>query len=144
MLRACWKEVEVVRLDGTASPAQYKKCSVHGSATNGEILIGHLPPAVEAILNDRNQQAIQISNLTAQIENQKGAVQEANAAVPSQTSGNRVYRRVVAAERAQANKAAGDLKASQAHLAKLQKSYDESVKKTKVQTMVKMRNTGVV
>jgi hypothetical protein len=139
-----WKEVEVVRLDGTASPAQYKKCSVRGGGVQGEILIGHLSPAVEAILNKRNQQATQISNLTAQIDSQQSTLQEANAAIPSNAAGNRAYRRAVAAERAQANQESKDLKTSQANLAKLQKAYDDSVKKTKNEPMVKMRNTGVV
>jgi len=138
-----WKEVEVVSLNG-AGAGLYKRCSVSGSDVKGEILIGHLPPAVEAILDNRNQQTLQISNLTAQIEDQKSALQAANAAVPKHASGNWVHRRAAAAERASADKASGDLETSRFNLAKLQKAYDDSVKKTKDQTMVKIRNTGVV
>jgi hypothetical protein len=138
-----WKEVEVVSLDGVAG-GPYRKCGVRGADAKGEILLSHLPAAVEAILNSRSQQTVQISNATAQVESQKTALQDENAAIPSSTSGNRAYRRAVAAERAQANQDSKDLKTSEANLAKLQKAYDDSVKKTKDQTMVKMRNTGVV
>ena len=37
-----------------------------------------------------------------------------------------------------------DLKSSKTNLAQLQKSYDDYVKKTRSQTIVKMRNTGVL
>ena len=53
-------------------------------------------------------------------------------------------RRAAAAQRGQLNAAASDLNGLQANLNKLQKAYDESVQKTKNQTMVRMRNTGIV
>ena len=138
-----WKKVEVVSFNGVAG-GPYRICSVKGGDAKGEILISHLPAAVEAILNSRSQQTVQISNATAQVESQKTALQDENAAIASGTPANRAYRHAVAAERAQANQDSKDLKASQANLAKLQKAYDDSVKKTKDQAMVKMRNTGVV
>ena len=49
----------------------------------------------------------------------------------------------MAAERAQVNLAAKDVKNARTNLAKLQKSYDDYNKKTKDQTTVKMRNTGL-
>ena len=138
-----WKEVEVVSLSGVAG-GPYRECSVRGADAKGAILISHLPAPVEAILNSRNQQTLQISNATAQVESQKATLEDDNAAIPNNTSGNRAYRHAVAAERAQASRDSKGLKASQDNLAKLQKAYDDSVKKTKDQTMVKMRNTGVV
>jgi hypothetical protein len=139
-----WKEVEVVKLEDAASSGRYKKCSVRGKDVNGEVFIERLPSSVEVVLKNRSQQDAQITNLTAQIAIQNRAVQQAKAAIPAGASGNRAYRRAVAAERAQVDRASKDLKNAQANLAKLQKSYDDSVKKTKDQTTVKMRNTGVV
>jgi hypothetical protein len=104
-----------------------------------------LPPAVEAILNARSQQMLQISNLTAQVESQKQASQEAKAEASKATvKGKRVPRRVMTAERANADIAAGDLETSRLKLAKLQKDYQASVDKTKAQMTAKMRNTGIV
>jgi hypothetical protein len=139
-----WKETEILKLDAAESAGRYKKCSVRGKGVNGEIYIELLPQSVETILNDRNQRAAQITNLTAQITREKQAVQQANATIPKGSSRNRGYNRVVAAERAQVGRESKDVKAAQANLAKLQKAYDDSVKKTKAQTTVKMRNTGVV
>jgi len=139
-----WKEVEVVKLVGEQSAGLYKKCSVRGKDVRSEILVEHLPPAVEALLDKRSQLEAQITNLSAQVDSQNQAVQQAKAAIPAGRSGNRAYRRAVAAERAQVDRASKSLKTAQASLAKLQKSYDDSVKKTKDQTVVKMRDTGVV
>ena len=139
-----WKDVEVLSLSGAASAGLYKKCSVSGNGVKGEILISQLPPTVEAVLNNRNQQSAQISNVTAQVEADKAALEEAKAAAPPKTSGKRLVRRANSTQRASVTKASGDLKLSQMKLAELQKSYQESVKKTKDQTMLKMRNTGVV
>jgi len=139
-----WKQVEVVKLEGAESAGRYKKCSVRGTGVNGEVFIELLPSAVEALLNDRNQQATQIADLTSQIGTQSQAVQQAKASIPTGASGNRAYRYAVRAEQAQVNLEAKDLKTAQANLAQLQKAYDDSVKKTKDQAMVKMRNTGVV
>lgn len=138
-----WKEVEVVQLKVGESEGHYDKCIVQGKEVKGEILIARLPSSVEAILNARNQQAVQITNLSVQIQNQNLAVQQANAALPAGTSGSRAYRQAVAAERAQVNLASKQLKEKRASLAKLQKSYDDTLKKTRSQTVVKMRNTGV-
>jgi hypothetical protein len=137
-----WKQIEVVKLDAAESAGRYKKCAVRGNGVNGEIFITLLPPSVEAILNNRNQQAGQITNLSNQIESENRAVQQAKAAVPSAAHGNRAYRNTVAAERTQVNLAANDVKNARTNLAKLQKSYDDYVKKTKDQMTVKVRNTG--
>jgi hypothetical protein len=139
-----WKNIEVISLDGVQSAGQYKKCTVSGSGVKGEILIKDLPPAVEAVLKNRSQTTVQISNLTAQVETDKAALDEAKASVPPKTSGNRVVRRANSTQRAPLTKASGDLKLSEMKLAEAQKSYQESVNKTKDQTMVKMRNTGLV
>ena len=138
-----WKEVEVVKLEGDASARRYKKCSVRGQGVGGEILIERLPQSVEAILNARNQQAAPISALTQQIQNENQAVQQAKASIPAGNSGNRAYRRAVGVERAQVNMADNDLKSARTNLASLQQSYDAYVEKTRNQTIVKMRNTGV-
>ncbi len=116
---------------------------MRGTGVNGDIFIALLPPSVEAILNNRNQQALQITNLSNQIEDRNHAVQQAKAAVPSATYGNRAYRNTVAAERVQVNVAANDVKYARTNLAKLQQSYNDYIKKTKDQATVKMRNTGV-
>jgi hypothetical protein len=139
-----WKEVEVVKLDGEESSGRYRKCAVHGQGVSGEILIERLPPAVEAILNARNQQAAPIAALTQRIKNENQAVQEAKAGIPVGNSGYGPYRQAVRVERAQVNVANKDLKSAKANLAQLQKSYGEYVEKTKSQTTVKMRNTGIV
>jgi hypothetical protein len=127
-----------------ALAGRYKKCTVHGQGVSGEILIQLLPPAVEAILNTRNQQAAPIAALSQQIKNENQAVQQAKASIPTGTSGYGPYRQAVRVERAQANMAAKDLKSARTNLANLQKYYDDYVEKTKSQTMVKMRNTGVL
>ena len=138
-----WKEVEVVKLESDESARRYKKCSVRGQSVNGEILIERLPKAVEAVLNARNQQAAPIAALSQQIQNENQAVQQAKASIPSGSSGNRAYRRAVGLEHAEVNVADKDLKSARTNLAGLQKSYDAYVEKTRSQTMVKMRNTGV-
>ncbi|HVM50279.1 MAG TPA: SHD1 domain-containing protein [Candidatus Acidoferrum sp.] len=138
-----WKEVEILSLDGTFG-GSYRKCSVTGGPSGGQILVGYLPPSVEAVLQARGKQAAQITNLTAQIADQKATLQQDNAALPSHPYGNRAQRRAIATEKAQASQDSRDLKTSQADLAKLQKAYDDAVKKTKDQTTVKMRNTGIL
>jgi hypothetical protein len=139
-----WKEVEVVKLQSVESAGRYKKCTVHGASVSGEVYIELLPRSVEAILQERNRQAGPIADLSAQIESQNQVVQEAKAAAPTKGSRNRAYRRAAAAQRSQANVEASNLNALQANLAKLQKAYDDSVQKTKSQTVVRMRNTGIV
>jgi hypothetical protein len=139
-----WKEVEVFRLDGEESGGRYKKCTVHGEGVNGQILIQSLPSAVEAILNARNQRAAPIAALSQQIKNENQAVQQAKASIPTGSSGYGPYRQAVRVERAEVDMAAKGLKSARTNLANLQKSYDDYVEKTKSQTMVKMRNTGVL
>jgi hypothetical protein len=138
-----WKQIEVIKLDAAESAGRYQKCTVRGSGISGEIYVARLPQSVEAILNNRNQQAFQITNLSNQIESENRAVQQAKAAVPSAASGNRTYRRTVAAERAKVNAEAQDVKNARTNLAKLQKAYDDYIKTTTEQTTVKMRNTGL-
>jgi SLA1 homology domain 1, SHD1 len=138
-----WKQLEVLKLEAAESVGRYQKCTVRGSAVNGEIFITLLPPSVEAILNNRTERALQLTNLSNQIESENRAVRQAKAALPSTAYGNRAYRNTVAAERAQVKLAANDLKNARTNLAKLQKSYDDYVKKTRNQTTVKARNTGV-
>jgi hypothetical protein len=138
-----WKQVEVVRLNAAESAGRYHRCTVRGNGVNGEIFITLLPSSVEAMLNNRNQQAVQITNVSSRIESENRAVQQAKAAVPSTANGNRTYRHAVAAERAKVNAEAQDVKNARTNLAKLQKSYDDYIKKTKDQATVKMRNTGL-
>ena len=137
-----WKQIEVVKLENAEPPGRYNKCTVRGTALNGEVYLQRLPPAVEAILNNRNAQATQITTLSNRIETENHAVQQAKATLPSSTQANRAYRRTVAAERAQVDQEAKDVKNARTNLSKLQKSYQDYVKKTKEQATVKMRNTG--
>jgi hypothetical protein len=138
-----WKQIEIIKLENAESPGRYKKCKVRGTALNGEVYLQRLPPAVEAILNNRNAQATQITTLSNRIQIENHAVQQAKAALPSAAQANPVYRRTVAAERAQVNHEANDVKNSRTNLTKLQKSYQDYVTKTKEQATVKMRNTGL-
>jgi hypothetical protein len=139
-----WKQVELISLNGTSSGGPYKRCTASGSGIKGEVLLRNLPPSVEAVLNKRSEQTTQISNLTARVEADKQALEQAKASSPSKASGNRSVRRVNAAQRAPLTKASGDLKLSEMQLREAQKSYEEALKKTKDQTTVKMRNTGLV
>jgi hypothetical protein len=134
-----WKEVEVVKFEGDESAGRYKKCTV-----NGEILVQRLPAAVEAILNARNQQAAPILVLSNRIKFDTQAAQQAKASVPAGASPYGRYGQAVRVERAEVKLANQDLKSSKTNLAQLQKSYDEYVEKTRSQTIVKMRNTGVL
>jgi hypothetical protein len=68
-------------------------------------------------------------------------VQQAKASIPT---GNSAYGQSVRVERAQVDMANRDLTNAKANLAQLQKSYDEYVENTKSQTIVRMRNTGVI
>jgi hypothetical protein len=139
-----WKEVEVVKLEGEESAGRYKKCTVRGQGVSGEILIQRLPPPVEAILNARNQQAAPIAVLSNRIKFDTQAAQQAKASVPAGASPYGRYGQAVRVERAEVKLANQDMKSAKANLAQLQKSYDDYVEKTKSQTIVKMRNTGVV
>lgn len=134
-----WKEVSVDKLLGTASAGRYQKCLVSGKDVGGVILVALLPSQVEAVLNDRQQQESQITNLNSRIQDDSSAAQNANAAAAS--SGIRAYRN---ASRAQAKLATQDQAEAKASLAKLKADYAESVKKTKAATTVLMKNTGLV
>ncbi len=137
-----WKQVEVLKLDNAGSPGRYMKCAVQGPSLSGEVYLQRLPPALETILNNRNAQAAQIAGLSNRIELENRAVQQGKETTPSAGSVNRAYRRAVAAERAQIEQQARDVKNSRGSLSKLQKSYDDYARKTKEQRTVKMRNTG--
>lgn len=139
-----WKEVEVVKLDASTSLNRYRKCTVRGTGADGETYIERLPASVQSVLEDRNRQAAPIAALTRQIDDQKRAVQEDKAALPPKGPLNRAQRRVAAAQRGQVNVETSDLNGLEVELAQLQKAYDESVEKTKSQTIVRMRNTGTV
>jgi hypothetical protein len=139
-----WKEVEVLKLEGEESAGHYKKCTVHGQAVSGEILVQRLPAAVEAVLNARNQQAAPILLLSNRIKLDTQAAQQAKASVPAGASPYGRYGQAVRVERAEVKSANQDLKTAKTILAQLKKSYDDSVEKTRSQTIVKMRNTGVL
>ena len=139
-----WKEVEVVKLDASTAVGRYKKCTARGAGVGGEIYIERLPASVVTVLQTRNQQAAPIDELSKQIEAKKRGVEDDKAALPGKGSMNRAQRRAAKAQRGQVNVETSDLNALQANLDKLQKTYDESVAKTKSQTVVRMRNTGVV
>ena len=134
-----WKQVSVDKLLGTASAGRYKKCAVSGKDVGGEILVAILPSQVEAILNNRQQQQAQITNLNTRIQGDSSVAQNANAAAAS--GGSRAYRN---ANRAQAKLATQDEAAAKTSLAKLKADYGEYVKKTKAATTVPMKKTGLV
>ena len=139
-----WKDVEVVKLDASTAIGRYKKCKVQGTGINGDVYIDRLPASLITVLQTRNQQAAPIEALSKEIEAQKQAVQEAKAGTPSKGLKGRAKRRAAAKQRGQVNAEASNVNALEVELARLQKSYDESVAKTKHQTTVRMRNTGVV
>ena len=139
-----WKEVEVLELHGAESGGRYKKCTVHGQGVNGDILVERLPAAVEAILNARNQQAAPILVLSNRIKFDIQAAQQAKASVPAGASPYGRYGQAVRVERAEVKSANQDLKSAKTNLAQLQKSYDDYVEKTRSQTIVTMRNSGVL
>ena len=93
-----WKEVEVFKLEGEESGGRYKRCTVHGQAVNGQVLIQSLPSAVEAILSARNQRAAPIAALSQQINNENQAVKQAKASIPTGSSGYGPYRQAVRVE----------------------------------------------
>lgn len=139
-----WKTVEVLKLDASTSIGRYKKCKVQGAGTGGEIYIERLPGSVQVVLLERNRQAAPIAALSNEIDARKQAVQEAKVGVPTKNVKGRAKRREAARQRGQVNVEASNVNGLEANLAKLQKSYDESVQKTRNQTLVRMRNTGVI
>lgn len=142
---ALWKEVEVVKLEGTVSTGgRYKKCAVKGKEVSGTIVIELLPPPVEVILNNRNQQASQIADLADRIENKDRAVARADAVTPTGAGGDAAYVNAVMAQRAQVNLAIVDLAQAKADLAKLETAYADYIDQTRAATIVKVKNTGIV
>jgi hypothetical protein len=139
-----WQPIEVIRLEGSASAGRYKQCEVRGTNVSNVILIEMLPPAVEAILNNRNQQAVQIAQLSDAIENRDWAVQRADAATPNTATGDPDYVNSVMVQRARVNVAIVDLNQAKANLAKLQDSYSDYLDNTRAETILQMKNTGFV
>ena len=134
-----WKEVSIDKVLGEVSAGRYKKCAVSGKDGGHEILVAKLPSQVETIVNNRQQQEAQITNMSSRITEDSIAARNADAAAV--TGGTRAYRN---ASRAQGNLAAKDEAAAKASLAKLKADYAEYVKKTKTSTTVRMKNTGLV
>jgi len=134
-----WKEVSIDKVLGTVSAGRYKKCAVGGKDVGREVLVTMLPSQVEAVVNNRQQQEAQITNLNNRITEDSTAARNADAAAVSGVT--RAYRN---ASRAQANLAAKDEAAAKASLNKLKADYAEYVKKTKAATTVRMKNTGLV
>jgi hypothetical protein len=134
-----WKEVSIDKVLGAVSTGRYKKCAVSGKDVGHEILVAKLPSRVETVVNNRQQQEAQITNLSSRITADSTAARNADAAAV--TGGTRAYRN---ASRAQANLAAKDEAAAKASLNKRKADYAEYVKKTKAATTVRMKNTGLV
>jgi FKBP-type peptidyl-prolyl cis-trans isomerase len=124
---------------GTESAGRYKKCAVSGKDVAREILVALLPIQVETVVNHREQQEAQITNLSNRITGDSTAARSAN--VAAATAGNRAYR---ATYKAQAKLATQDEAAAKASLAKLKADHAAYVKKTKATTTVRMKNTGLV
>ena len=139
-----WKDVEVLKLDASASDGPYRKCSVRGAGVEPNIYVQRLPASVEVVLQDRNKQAAPMADLSSQIDAEKNALHDAKSGLSGKRPKNRVQRREAKAERGKLNVETSNLHAQEANLAKLKKAYDESVEKTRGKTMVKMRNTGVI
>lgn len=133
-----WKQVSIDKVLGTVSAGRYKKCAISGKDVGREILVALLPSQVEAVVNNRQQQETQITNLNSRIAEDSTAVRNANES--AKTSGDRVYRRAI---QVQAKLAKQDEAAAKASLAKLKASYAAYVKKTKATTTVLMKHTGL-
>jgi hypothetical protein len=139
-----WQSVEVIRLEGSASAGRYKRCLVHGTNVSEVILIQSLPANVENILNTRNQQASDIAALSDRLENREWAVQRADATTPTVATGDPDYVNWVMAQRARVNLAIVDLNQAKANLAKLQEGYAQYLDNSRADTIVPMKNTGLV
>jgi hypothetical protein len=139
-----WQPVEVIRLEGSASAGRYKRCLVHGTNMAEVILVQLLPPSVETILNNRNQQAAQIAELSNRIESRDWAVQRADAATPTIATGDSDYINYVMAQRARVNPAIVDLNQAKSNLSKMQQSYSDYLDSTRSDTILQMKNTGLV
>ena len=139
-----WQPIEVIRLEGSASAGRYKRCLVHGTNVSEVILIQSLPAIVENILNSRNQQASQIAALSDRVENREWAVQRADAVTPTTATGDPDYVNWIMAQRARVNLAIVDLNQAKANLAKLQEGYAQYLDSSRADTIVPMKNTGLV
>ena len=137
-----WKEVEVVKLEGDMWEGRYKRCTVQGKEVSGEILIQLLPASVEAVLNNRKEQAAQIANLSDQIKNWGRELKRADALAP--VEGDPGYVGVGVEERQRVNLAKIDLDEAKADLARRQAAYADYIEKTRSATIVKIRNTSSV
>ncbi len=139
-----WQLIEVIRLEGSASAGRYKRCLVRGTNVSDVILVQMLPASVENILNSRNQQAAQIAEMSDRIENRDWAVQRADAVTPTTATGDSDYVNTVMAQRARVNLAIVDLNQAKSNLAKLQESYAQYLDSTRADTIVQMKNSGMV
>jgi hypothetical protein len=131
-----WKKVSVDKVLGTVA-SRYKKCEVNGSGVPGLILVAMLPARAEAVMNNRQQQETQIADLDGRIQEDSTASHSANTVAKY---GNRAYRR---ANKLQASLASQDAAQAKISLAKLKADYAVYVKKTKADTTVLMKNTGM-
>jgi hypothetical protein len=131
-----WKEVEIVKLEGAASTGRYKKCTVRGKVSD-PILLQLLPAPVEAILNNQNEQSDQIDYLKSWIADRAKDKRHTKALAQDLNHFARGHHHLIAREWT----SLGDAKAD---LPKLQRAYDDYVKKTRAERTVKIRNTGFV
>lgn len=136
-----WKEVEVVKLEGTASAGRYKKCTVRINGGNDVILVDLLPPAVEAILTSRNQQAAQIAEMQdwKQANIQTLTPVEIVMRDPSMSLGyntNPVYR--------VQDMSALRTEAAETNLVELETAFADYNAQTKAATTLKMKKTSLV
>jgi hypothetical protein len=134
-----WKQVSIDKVLGTESAGRYKKCMVSGQDVTGQILVAKLPAEVETVLNNRQEQEGQITNLNSRIQNDTSAAKDASA--PAAKRGSRAYRNT---NKAQAGLATQDEAATKASLVKLKADHAEYLKNTKATTTVLMKKTGVV
>jgi hypothetical protein len=139
-----WKEVGVLKLEGSASAGRYRKCVVQGKDVNGSVLIDLLPSAVEAILNIRNQQAAQIARLASQVETRARAAEQADAVTPVATGPDAALLNSMMPQRAQVDLALAEVARAKAELERLEAAHADYLDKTKAATTVKMKRTPLI
>jgi len=139
-----WQSIEVIKLEGSASAGRYKRCTVRGTNASEVILIQLLPSSVESILNSRNQQAAQIAATSDRVENMDWAVQRMDAATPTTAIGDADYVNSIMAQRSRVNLAIVDLNQAKSNLAHLQDAYSQYLDSTRADTILQMKNTGLV
>jgi len=139
-----WQPIEVYQIEGSASAGRYQRCRVRGTNVSETILVQLLPPSIEAILNNRNQQAAQIAVLADRVEQQDWNVQRADATTPHSVSGDSDYVAFVMAQRARVNLAIVDLNQAKTNLFRLEQAYADYCDRTRAATIVQMKNTGLV